>query len=282
MNILCFFRGVDYQLWVITGIAYLSLTSSTVQINAQSQMSNIEVFDIIKSLPTSQEVYLLLKKQKYVFNQKLSKQANKIKPQQITSSDLIAINLGAMGSKVLYAEMYGEREKARSALIKMKVLMDSLQVKTISSFKSLYEYINKSKDLDYLVFRTGAFIEQIKDYCFKRGKMKQLVLICSGDWAESMYLMLSETIKKPQLYLKHRILEQGLIIEQLAYLYQSFGKSELMTLIKKEMDGIGVLIQQITVVGNDGELEYSKLNKRKLRKMLRAIKRIRFKIMHLR
>ena len=194
MNKLNCFKEINYRLWIMTGIIYLSMTHSVVQINAQPKLSNIEVFDIVKSLPTSQETYLLLKQQKRTFNQKLSRHIKKIKPQQVTSSDLVAMNLGVMSSKVLYAEMYGKREDARNALAKMKILMDSLRVETISSFKSLYEYINKSKDLDYLVFRTGAFIEQIKDYCFKRGRTKQLVLICSGDWTESMYLILSASI----------------------------------------------------------------------------------------
>ncbi|HAS40796.1 MAG TPA: hypothetical protein DCS93_09970 [Microscillaceae bacterium] len=282
MNKLNCFKEINYRLWIMTGIIYLSMTHSVVQINAQPKLSNIEVFDIVKSLPTSQETYLLLKQQKRTFNQKLSRHIKKIKPQQVTSSDLVAMNLGVMSSKVLYAEMYGKREDARNALAKMKILMDSLRVETISSFKSLYEYINKSKDLDYLVFRTGAFIEQIKDYCFKRGRTKQLVLICSGDWTESMYLMLSETINKPQVNLKHRVLEQDIIIEQLVYMYQDFVESEVMVLVKKEMDNISTLIKAAKFVKDDGELEYAKLSKRKLRKILRSIKRIRFKIMHIR
>ncbi|OJJ15800.1 hypothetical protein BKI52_36380 [marine bacterium AO1-C] len=268
------FKCTGYQLLIILGVICLGITIPGFQVKAQPKLSNIEVFDMIKSLPTSQEIYLLLRQQKYSFNQRLNKKIDKVKPIQMNSIDATAMRLGVMSSDVLYAEMYGKRECARNALAKMKVFMDSLQVKTISSFKSLYKYINKSKDLDYLVFRTGSFIEQIKDYCFERGKIKQLVLIYSGDWAESMYLMLLETIKRPQISLKHRVLEQDLIIEQLVFMYDSFEENKLIRLVKKEILGIGTIIKQTKVVGDNGELEYNKLSRRKLRKMLRAIKRI--------
>lgn len=284
MNPVSFFKwlGRHRHCWVILGMVYLNMWLSIVKVNAQSKLQNIEAFDIIKSLPTSQEAYLLLKQQKCDFNQKLNKKPKKIKFQQIASPEVMAMNLGAMSSKVLYAEMYGKRERARSFLVKMKVLMDSLQVKTISSFTSLYQYVNKSKDLDYLVFRTGSFIEQIKDYCFKQGKIKQLILIYSGDWVESMYLMLSETIKKNKIDLKHRLLEQALIIEQLIYMYRNFDKNKLIGLVKQEVLSIDKVIKQAKVIGKNGKPDYSRLSKRRLRKMLKAIKRIRFKMMHLR
>lgn len=269
----CFLKFKSYHLLVLLGLAYVTTSND---VRAQVKLNKVVVYDIIKSLPTSQEIYLLIKQEKYPFNKKNHKVKKSHKP--MTSSGLQALRLGMISSKVLYTEMFNERKKAREYLSKMKACMDSLRLKTISSYKSLYAYINKSKDLDYLAFRTGAYIEQIKDNCFNQGKIDQLVLIYTGDWIESMQLLVTETLKKQNVNLKHRILEQDLIIEQLLMLYQSLDQKELIKQVQLGIVKMKMIIQKAKKINDNGEFIYSKLSRRKLKKMRKAIKTITLRV----
>ena len=93
-----------------------------------------------------------------------------------------------------------------------------------------------------------------------------------------MRLLVAETLKKHNISLKHRILEQDLIIEQLLTLYQSLDQKGLVKQIQLEIVKMKMIIQKAKKINDNGEFIYSKLSRKKLKKMRKAIKTVSIRV----
>ena len=189
-------------------------------VSAKAQQIDQSVVEaILKSFPSHLEVTFLLKDLGTPYNAKLFNPASRAK--NYSTKYQQALNLGIYSTSLDDTPPY---------LAAIQHLARDLQVAQVFDRERIEYFLNEKNKFDSLLLETNTNLEKINSELFKTNRADLSTLMLLGGWLESLYLASRAYIKSPQDFLKGRIEEQKIILEQFLLLLSFYENQEVKQL----------------------------------------------------
>ena len=233
-----------------------------------SEITDETILGIITSFPSPLEISYLLKYVGADYSWKILNPANN-KEKYITNFRK-SLNLGIYGADLGYIYMYGQKQDAFTYLEIVHDLAGDLNVSHFFDFELIGRLAIKSESLDSLMIITTSNFEKINKYLREQDQVHLSVLMLTGGWLESIYILTQAAKQSNNQELNRRIGLQKTILDNIVSLLSAYQSdpdvgnllSELKELKKlfdlvvinytykeptyEEMDGMVMTIDQST------------------------------------
>ena len=198
-------------------------------VSAKAQQIDQSVVEaILKSFPSHLEVTFLLKDLGTPYNAKLFNPASRAK--NYSTKYQQALNLGIYSTSLGFTMLYEQPDDTPPYLAAIQHLARDLQVAQVFDRERIEYFLNEKNKFDSLLLETNTNLEKINSELFKTNRADLSTLMLLGGWLESLYLASRAYIKSPQDFLKGRIEEQKIILEQFLLLLSFYENQEVKQL----------------------------------------------------
>jgi len=235
---------------------------------SHTEITDETILGIITSFPSPLEISYLLKYVGADYSWKILNPANN-KEKYITNFRK-SLNLGIYGADLGYIYMYGQKQDAFTYLEIVHDLAGDLNVSHFFDFELIGRLAIKSESLDSLMIITTSNFEKINKYLREQDQVHLSVLMLTGGWLESIYILTQAAKQSNNQELNRRIGLQKTILDNIVSLLSAYQSdpnvgnllSELKELKKlfdlvvinytykeptyEEMDGMVMTIDQST------------------------------------
>jgi len=155
--------------------------------------SIVKINNRLFSIPSPFQVALLVKDNKVPFNKEL---LNPVQNQNNYSTTFKqALNLGVYGADLSYLNIYEQLPDAAGYFAVVKVLSKDLGILSTLDAGTLKRIENNSNNKDSLMVILSTVYRDADVYLFNNNRNEVGLLILSGGWIESLYIM-TQTLSK--------------------------------------------------------------------------------------
>lgn len=257
----------------------------------QSTTALIKIDNHLFSIPSPYQVAILIKQMNFEYNKEYLNPYNR--SHSYITNFKKALNLGVYGANLGYLTMYEQSSESVQYFSVIKILMQEMNIESTFNkdlFKRIESNIGNKDSMLNLVSRSYRDIDQ---YLKDNNRNEVGVLILTGGWIESLYLMSNLASVKKNDELLRRIGEQKYPLDNLIKILSPYYNvsEEYATLIDGlidlayEYDGIDILYtyvpptveadKKLTTINSKSELVMSE---QQLKSITDKIAEIRKKI----
>lgn len=175
--------------------------------------SLIKIDNHLFSIPSPYQVAILIKKMNFDYNKNYLNPYNR--SHSYISSFKKAVNLGVYGANLGYLTMYEQSSESVQYFSVIKILMQEMNIESTFNkdlFKRIETNIGNKDSMLHLVSHSYRDVDQ---YLKENNRNDDGVLILTGGWIESLYLMTQLANEKKDVELFTRIGEQKYPLDNL-------------------------------------------------------------------
>lgn len=171
-----------------------------------------DLVSLINSIPPPVEIATLIINQNVNYDNSLLHDSRKVKKYQTTHEQ--AFYLGMYGTDLGYTHIYNQSADCLVYFDCVNRLAHELKIDSYFD-NALIKKITQNDNLDSLLTITTDDFSQINDHFIELNNPHLSVLLISGGWVESIYLLANTYNNKPNTDLKEKIAEQKVPLELL-------------------------------------------------------------------
>lgn len=180
---------------------------------SQSSTSLIKIDNHLFSIPSPYQVAILIKQMNFEYNKEYLNPYNR--SHSYITNFKKALNLGVYGANLGYLTMYEQSSESVQYFSVIKILMQEMNIESTFNkdlFKRIETNIGNKDSMLNLVSRSYRDVDQ---YLKDNNRNEVGVLILTGGWIESLYLMTNLAAAKKNDELLRRIGEQKYPLDNL-------------------------------------------------------------------
>lgn len=181
--------------------------------NQKSLINEESINEIIGSFPSPIEMAAVLKSINQPFNKRYL-----VDPEKTLNYDLNvkkAFALGVLSADLGYLNVYEKTNLIVEYLSAIKKLSDELRVSQFFDFQTLKRLATSNENIDSLQFLSVQSFRDMDEHLRNTGKSNLSLLMVTGVYVESLYLLTQVTIASPTEQLKQKIAEQKFLLDLL-------------------------------------------------------------------
>jgi len=180
----------------------------------------VKVNNRLFSVPSPFQVAILVKDNKIPFNKSLlNPERNQI---NYTTSFKQALNLGIYGADLSYLNIYEQLPDVASYFAVVKVLSNELGITSTVDEKTLRRIEENSSNKDSLLTILSSMYRDADAFLFNNDRNEIGLLILSGGWIESLYIMTQTLNKYKNQEIINRIGDQKYPLDNLIELLRPY------------------------------------------------------------
>jgi len=189
------FRNTHFYLLLILSLLLINCNNDNKKQDETEQIDStirenstlVKVNNRLFSVPSPFQVAILIKNNKIPFNkQLLNSEKNQI---NYTTSYKQALNLGVYGADLSYLNIYEQLLDVASYFAVIKVLSKELGISSTVDEKTLNKIEANSSNKDSLLTILSTIYRDADAFLFNNDRNEIGLLILSGGWIESLYIM---------------------------------------------------------------------------------------------
>lgn len=218
------------------------------------EVSDQIIENILNSLPSPIEISFLIKDVGTGYSYNILNPANN--KDKYKTSYKKAINLGTYGADLGYMNIYEQRNDALEYLNLVNELAHEISIGHIFDFNTIRRIALNSKNIDSLLYLTTSNYERMNKYLRKQNQLKLSVLMLTGGWLESVYLLAQVASQSNNDELKERLGEQKITLDNIMLLLSVYQDDTDIKNLLKEFMKLKNLFDQVEIVYHYYEPEY--------------------------
>lgn len=211
----------------------------------QAGITNEKITGIITSFPSPLEISYLLKYVGADYSREILNPANN-KEKYITNFRK-SLNLGIYGADLGYIYMYGQKHDAFSYLEIVQDIADDMRVSHFFDFELIGRLAIKSESLDSLMIITTSNFEKINKYLREQDQVHLSVLMLTGGWLESIYILTQAAKQSNNQELNRRIGLQKTILDNIVSLLSAYQSDPNVGKLLSELKELKKLFDQVAI-----------------------------------
>jgi len=255
-----------FKIWINTPkiifilfiISQLNLSCNNTEENSSDKIDStilknpsiVKINNRLFSIPSPFQVAILVKDNKVPFNKDL---LNPVQNQSNYSTTFKqALNLGVYGADLSYLNIYEQLPDATGYFAAVKVLSKELGILTTIDESTLKKIENNSNNKDSLMLLLSSIYRDADVYLFNNNRNEVGLLILSGGWIESLYIMTQTLSKYNNQDILNRIGDQKYPLDNLIALNRPYyGK------ISDEFDAFLEELVDLAAIFDGVSIEYT-------------------------
>ena len=187
------------------------------------EISDEMIEQILKSLPSPLEMSILIKSSGAKYSRRiLNSTGNK---EKYVTDYQKALNLGIYGADLAYVNLYDKKQDAITILPIVHGLADDIKIGHFFDFKSIKRLAVNSQNLDSLLYITTSNFEKMNKYLLEQERMNLSVLMLTGGWLESTYILVQIVQKNKSEELEEHIVEQKVTLDNIIFLLSVYQRN---------------------------------------------------------
>ncbi|MCH8318086.1 MAG: hypothetical protein IIA88_06260 [Bacteroidetes bacterium] len=171
-----------------------------------------------------------------------------------------ALNLGTYSADLGYINIYDHKQDMITYLTLVHQLADELKVGHFFDFQAIKRLATRSGGLDSLLIITTSNFEKMNEYLREQDRTHLSVLIITGGWLETVYILTQIAKRSNNEALRRRIGTQKIILDNivllLSFYQKDMGIGELLTDFKELQN----LIDQVERIYTYKKPTYEKID----------------------
>lgn len=221
-------------------------------------LSDQIIESILNSFPSPVEISYLLKAVGTGYSNNILNPANN-KNKYITSYKK-AINLGTYGADLGYTNIYAQRRDVIKYLNLVYELANEISIGHVFDFNSIKRVALNSENLDSLLYMTTLNYERMNKYLREQDQLKLSVLMLTGGWLESIYILSQVAKQSSNDELKERVGEQKITLDNIMLLLSVYQVDpDVRKLLNKFMK-LKNLYDQVEIVYHYAEPDFTEVD----------------------
>lgn len=186
------------------------------------ELSDQAIQDILHSLPSPLEMSILIKSTGALYSRRILNLTDN--SQKYVTEFQKALNLGIYGADLAYVNLYDKKQDAITLLPIVHELADDINIGHFFDFQSIRRLAINSQNLDSLLFITTSNYEKMNKYLLQQERMRLSVLMLTGGWLESTYILVQIATMSKNEELKEHIGQQKSILDNIIFLLSVYQK----------------------------------------------------------
>jgi len=219
---------------------------SEVPQSAELAMSNENISQIIKSVPSPLEITSIIKETGVEYDKGMLN--NTSNAENYLNTFKKATNLGIFGADLGYINLYEKTYTSMEYLSTIRSLADDLKLGQFFDFETLKRLSSNNGKLDSIIYISTSSFEKMNNYLSKQKRENVSVLMLTGGWIESMHLACQVAIKTNSKEMMDRVGEQKIALEQIVILIDLFKNDPAFATIIKDVKDIEKLFADVKIV----------------------------------
>ncbi len=219
---------------------------SEVQQSAELAMSNENINQVIKSVPSPLEITSIIKETGVEYDKGMLN--NTSNAENYLNTFKKATNLGVFGADLGYINLYEKTYTSLEYLSTIRSLADDLKLGQFFDFETLKRLSSNNGKLDSIIYISTSSFEKMNNYLSKQKRENVSVLMLTGGWIESMHLACQVALKTNSKEMMDRVGEQKIALEQIVILIDLFKNDPAFATIIKDVKDIEKLFADVKIV----------------------------------
>jgi hypothetical protein len=142
------------------------------------------------------------------------------------------------GVDMTYSYILGKEKDAINHLTVVEKITETLKIEDSFDFRIIKNLISHSGNLDSLITLTTLNLVNTHDYLSKKAEPTLGILILTGAWLESLYLICEAAKEQPNDLFDNHIVEQKIILDQLLLLLSFYEDDKKIRAFIEKFEGL--------------------------------------------
>lgn len=219
--------------------------------SAELSMSNENINQIIKSVPSPLEITSLIKESGVTYDKDmLNKTGNS---EGYVNTPKKAINLGVYGADLGYINLYEKTYTSLEYLSTIRSIADDLKLGQFFDFETLKRLSSNNNKLDSIIYISTSSFEKMNNYLAKQKRENISVLMLTGGWIEAVHLASQVAIKSNNKEMIERVGEQKIALEQIVILMDVFKNDPNFSTLYNDIKSLEKLYADVKITYEEKE-----------------------------
>ena len=164
-----------------------------------------------------------------------------------------ALNLGVYSADLGVANLYEQNQDVINYLDAVKSLADQLQIGQFFEYSTLKKFATQSDKLQELLDLTNSNVQKINEHLTSNRREHISVLMVTGGWIESNYLMTKVYAETKNAKLREKIGEQKIVIDQLLPAVKKFSAKPGFSKLIANLESLKKKYSTVKITKTEGE-----------------------------
>jgi hypothetical protein len=245
------FLGVVFMIWSCSStddqqkLADKVIEQETEKVNVLAQIDHEELKMLMGSIPPPVQISSIISQKGYKYQSKILRDVSTLS--NIVNSYDQAFSLGVYGADLGYTQVFGQVGDGLAYFEAIFKLSSELHIDHFFDRK-LIRRLSSSQSIDSLLLISTDKMDMVNQYFIDQQNPQLSLLILTGSWLESSYLLAQSQLTKPSIELQDRIAEQEIALEILEELYKKYPQDQQLQKYRASLKKVTAQYAKIEVV----------------------------------
>lgn len=224
----------------------------TFETSEQTKQKEMEINNIIASMPSPLEIVSSIKQSGAPFNLEI---LNKIENKALYETEYKkALNIGIYGTDMSYINIYSKKIHVLNYARVIQNLSEELSVGHFFDLATFTKMIENENNMDSLILLSTRNYNDMDHFLREQGRGEVSALMAVGAWTEGIHILLEINKHSNDPKLKEKIGEQKIVIELLSEILSFYKNQEKLAELITQIGKINEIYKEVNEEIIEGEM----------------------------